>query len=95
MPVGLGETRKNVPPVIEQRDKTCSQAATREVVRGEAAPAPLVFQLVENIFRIAAISVQLVNAGELLQRLAGAKVQQGCKQKGPRYRGPFCLSRLF
>src|ERR1019366_3779066 len=36
-----------------------------------------------------------VNAGELLQRLAGAKVQQGCKQKGPRYRGPFCLSRFF
>jgi hypothetical protein len=36
-----------------------------------------------------------VNAGVLLQRLAGAKVQQGCKQKGPRYRGPFCLSRLF
>ncbi len=26
-----------------------------------------------------------VNAGELLQRLAGEKVQQGCKQKGPRY----------
>jgi hypothetical protein len=37
----------------------------------------------------------IVNAGELLQRLAGAKVQQGCKQKGPRYRGPFCLSRFF
>ncbi|MGO9023735.1 MAG: IS66 family insertion sequence element accessory protein TnpB [Beijerinckiaceae bacterium] len=36
-----------------------------------------------------------VNAGELLQRLAGAKVQQGCKQKGPRYRWPFCLSRFF
>ena len=39
--------------------------------------------------------VSFVNAGELLQRLAGAKVQQGCKQKGPRYRGPFCLSRFF
>jgi hypothetical protein len=38
---------------------------------------------------------QGVNAGELLQRLAGAKVQQGCRQKGPRYRGPFCLSRFF
>ena len=38
---------------------------------------------------------RIVNAGELLQRLAGAKVQQGCKQKGPRYRGPFCLSRFF
>ena len=36
-----------------------------------------------------------VNAGELLQRLAGAKVQQGCKQNGPRYRGPFCLARFF
>ena len=40
-------------------------------------------------------AVLFVNAGELLQRLAGAKVQQGCKQKGPRYRGPFCLARFF
>ncbi len=66
MPVGLGESRKNVPPVIEQRDKACSQAATREVVRGEAAPALLVFQLVENIFRIAAISVQLAKDRKFL-----------------------------
>ena len=66
MPVGFGETRKNVPPVIEQRDKACSQAATREVVRGEAAPAPLVFQLVENILRVAAIAVQLAEGREFL-----------------------------
>ena len=37
----------------------------------------------------------VVNAGELLQRLAGAKVQQGCKQKGARYRGPFWLVAFF
>ena len=32
-----------------------------------------------------------VNAGEILQRLAGVKVQHVRKQEGPRYRGPCCL----
>ena len=36
-----------------------------------------------------------VNAGEILQRLAGVKVQHGRKQEGPRYRGPSCLSRFM
>ena len=36
-----------------------------------------------------------VNAGVNLQRRAGAKVQHGRKQEGPRYRGLSCLSRFF
>jgi len=36
--------------------------------------------------------LRIVNAGEILQRLAGVKVQHGRKQEGPRYRGPSCLS---
>ena len=36
-----------------------------------------------------------VNAGEILQRLAGVKVQHGRKQEGPLYRGPSCLSRFI
>ena len=36
-----------------------------------------------------------VNAGEILQRLAGVKVQHRDKQEGPRYRGPSCLSRFI
>jgi hypothetical protein len=36
------------------------------------------------------MSDQTVNAGENLQRLAGEKVQQGCKQEGPRS-GAFLL----
>ena len=43
-----------------------SQATTREIVRGEAAPAPLVFQFVENIFRIAAIAIELPEGREFL-----------------------------
>ena len=35
-----------------------------------------------------------VNAGGILHRVAGGKVQQGRKQKGPRYRGPFCFSQF-
>ena len=37
----------------------------------------------------------LVNAGKMFQRLAGLKVQLGCKQEGPRNRGPFCFSRFI
>ena len=36
-----------------------------------------------------------VNAGEILQRFAGVKVQHGRKQEGPRYRGPSCLLRFI
>ena len=36
-----------------------------------------------------------VNAGVILQRLAGAKVQHCGKQEGPRYRGPSCLWRFI
>jgi hypothetical protein len=40
-------------------------------------------------------SIYGVNAGELLQRLAGAKVQQGCKQKGPDIGGLFACRGFF
>ena len=36
-----------------------------------------------------------VNAGGILQLLAGVKVQHGRRQQGPRYRGPCCLSRFI
>ena len=36
-----------------------------------------------------------VNAGGILQRLAGVKVQHGRKQEGPRYRGPSCYLRFI
>ena len=39
--------------------------------------------------------IPVVNAGGILQRQAGVKVQHGRKQQGPRYRGPCCLSRFI
>lgn len=59
MPVGLGQSRENVPPVVNKRDEPRAEAAPRQIVRGEPAPAPLVLQLVENILVVAAIPVQL------------------------------------
>ena len=61
MPIGLGQTNKDVPPVIKQRDEARGQAATRKVVRGEAAPAPLVLEFVENIFDILFIMPLIMN----------------------------------
>jgi hypothetical protein len=49
----------------------------------------------EHIFENCFAGQYRVNAGEILQRLAGVKVQHGDKQEGPRYRGPSCLSRFI
>ena len=38
---------------------------------------------------------KIVNAGEIMQRLAGVKVQHGRKPEGPRYRGPSGFSHFI
>ena len=43
---------------------------------------------------VALIEASTVNAGEILQRLAGVKVQREREQEGFRYRGPSC-SRII
>src|SRR5271166_4542949 len=52
----LGSTRRTI---VEQRQQPRRQTAAREVVRGEAAPAPLVLHFVENILSVAPIAIQL------------------------------------
>jgi hypothetical protein len=63
--VGVGQADKQVPPVAHQRDDAGHQPAAGEVLSGEAAPAPLVFQFVEIVLGIAAIAIQLSNGQQL------------------------------
>jgi hypothetical protein len=42
MTAGFDEPDKDVPPIVKQRDKARRQLATRNILRDEAAPAPLV-----------------------------------------------------
>jgi hypothetical protein len=50
MMVGLSQTHEQIPPVEHQGDAARHQAASFEIVRCEAAPAPLVLELVEAVF---------------------------------------------
>jgi hypothetical protein len=52
MPVRFGQANEDVPPIIKQRDQVRGQTTARQIMRGEAAPAPLVLQFVENILDI-------------------------------------------
>src|SRR5271157_3796903 len=59
MQVGIGEANEDVPPVVEQRDEPRREPATGEIVRRKAAPAPLVLHLVEDVFPVAAVAIEL------------------------------------
>ena len=57
--IGIGQTDKQAPPIVDQRNTAGEQPAALQVVRREAAPSPLVLQLVEGVLTIAPIAVQL------------------------------------
>ena len=59
MQVGIGEANEDVPPVVEQRDEPRREPATGEIVRRRAAPAPLVLHLVEDVFPVASVAIEL------------------------------------
>jgi len=42
MPIRLAQSNEDIPPIIEKRVQLRGQAATRQIVRREAAPSPLV-----------------------------------------------------
>ncbi len=44
---------------VKQRDEPRREPATRQVVRGEPAPSPLVLHLVENILSVAPVAIEL------------------------------------
>src|SRR3954452_5983969 len=80
--VRVRQTYEQRPPVANQCDEARHQPAPLQVLGREAAPAPLVLQLVEVVFCIAAITVELPEradfgvyrghqSGELPDRLAG------------------------
>ena len=65
MVVGIGQADKQIPPIEDQRDAARHQLTTLEVMRREAAPAPMVLQFVKAVFTIGAIAVELANSENL------------------------------
>ncbi len=64
--IRFGEAHKQVPPVVDERDEASHELAAGETAGGKASPAPLVLQLIEGIFAIGAIAVELGGRQNLL-----------------------------
>ena len=63
--IGIGQPPEQRPPVVDERDQAGDDPAALQVVGGEAGPAPVVLQLVEGIFAVAAIPVELSQRADL------------------------------
>ena len=50
--IGMGQAHEQAPPVVDQRHAPGGQLTAMQVVRGKAAPAPLVLEFVEGILAI-------------------------------------------
>src|SRR5260370_5766905 len=65
MMIGVGQAHEQVPPIEDQRDIACHQRAALEIAGREAAPAPLVLQLVEAVLAIGAVAIELAERKNL------------------------------
>jgi len=65
MMLRIGEAHEQAPPVVDQRHTARQQPAAFEIMRGEAAPAPLVLQLVERVLAVCPIAIQLTEGQDL------------------------------
>jgi hypothetical protein len=70
MLAGVGQAHEQAPPVIGQRRDAGHEAAAFNILGGETAPAPMVLELVERIFRVGAVAVHL-GGGEDFARERG------------------------
>src|SRR5260370_18424977 len=65
MMLRIGQAHEQAPPVVDQRHTARQQPAAFEIMRGEAAPTPLVLQLVERVLAVCPIAVQLTERHDL------------------------------
>lgn len=59
MLVRLGEPHEQRLPIVDQRHHPCHEPAARKILRRRAAPTPLILQLVEVVFGIGPIAIEL------------------------------------
>ena len=62
MLVGVNQTHKQAPPDVNQGGDPRHEAAAFEVMGGKTTPASLIFQFVDVVFGIGAITIQLGDA---------------------------------
>ena len=65
MAIRVGQAPEQRPPIVGQRHDAGHQPAACQIVRREAAPTPLVLQLVEGVLAIATIAIELAQRDDL------------------------------
>ena len=65
--VRMREPQKQRPPVVHQRHHAGHESAAREILSGEAAPAPLIFQLIKIVLGIRPVTIQLGKCQDLMR----------------------------
>ena len=59
MQIGINQTHEDVPPIVDQSIEPCRQPAASQIPRRKTSPTPLVLHLVEDVFSIAPIPIEL------------------------------------
>jgi hypothetical protein len=62
----MRQSNEQTPPVVDQCHGTSSQLTAMQVVRGVAAPTPLVLEFIEGVLGIRPIPVELTEAENLV-----------------------------
>ena len=91
--VGACQTHEDAPKPVDQRREAGDQARARQVLRHEAAPAPLVLELVEDVLAVAAVTVELRESdhiGGFIARDQHAEVPSAIRLRRP---GPLVEGR--
>ena len=57
--IGVRQTHEQAPPVVDQANQAGHVLAALQILRREAAPAPLVLQLVEAVLRVRTVPIEL------------------------------------
>ena len=65
----IGQANEETPPVIYPCHRSSSERAAMQVMCGEAAPAPLVLQLIKGVLGVGPIPIELTQTENLVVRV--------------------------
>ena len=66
--VGIQQSCVKRPPVVDQGYQAADDSTTVQILGGEAAPTPLVLQLIEAVLAVATITVMLSNSQKFIRK---------------------------
>ena len=92
MMLSVVKTYVEVPPVVDQRDQIGHQSAGSQLLRREAVPTPLVFELIVDVLRIGSFPIK-TRQGDRWISFGIQRGHQDCHSPSPRRQDAFPLRR--